>query len=879
AAVAARQPCVLVVPEQYSHGAERQLLRVCGDSFSLYGDVLSFTRLSLRIREEFGDGAQPLSPGGYLLGLYRAANQLSDQLCVYGSGAKSAEFLERLAASLRELKNAGITAENLESAARSSGGTLSKKLSDMSLLSAGLDAVLRGDGTLDTTDAISRAAETLHATSFTQYKYWFDGFSDFTAPEARVAESLICSGADLTFCLTCDSLSAGEEQFAPARGTAARIISAARARGIEVRTDRVDGGREFDAPAEYIKLLTAADPLSECEAAAAIALDLAAAGYRWSDIAVMSRDASPYGELCEAVLARFGIPAFRSGRADILKKPPVRLILSAFEIDGSGWDYDAVMRYVKTGLAGLSPAECDELENYAYRFNIRGAVWYRERPWAFGKSDSSRADALRKRAALPLRRMLAECKKAADCGGKLRALYDFLENIGFADSLDSFALELRLRGELRLADEYAQLWEIIVSALDQMYGALGNTPIGDTEFRRLLQILLSQYDVGVIPVALDRVTVGDFTLSRRRDIKALIVLGATDELIPKAPDPAGLFSQTERDAMSGLGLELHFSPEEQYAAELNVIYSALTLPEERLYILRPTGGDTQPSFISERLRQRRSLTVTAVNPPELAARAPIPYGEYLAQMRPLTLTLPDTIGAETARRLYGDAPRFSVTRAERFADCRFKYFMEYGLRLRPRRRYELDAATSGTYIHGIIENVSKSAEQYGGLGGIELTELLFLTKKHALEALEQEFPDISERDARMRYLAARLASDSARIAEDLAREMRASDFRPAAYEREFSLDLGALRIKGKIDRIDSWARGGVTYLRVLDYKTGAKSFDYSEILHGKGLQPLVYLAALRADPTSRGAVSCGALYIPARDDIVAAERSYGDEAI
>ena len=34
---------ILIVPEQYSHEAERELCSVCGDSLSLYGEVLRST--------------------------------------------------------------------------------------------------------------------------------------------------------------------------------------------------------------------------------------------------------------------------------------------------------------------------------------------------------------------------------------------------------------------------------------------------------------------------------------------------------------------------------------------------------------------------------------------------------------------------------------------------------------------------------------------------------------------------------------------------------------------------------------------------------------------------------------------------------------------
>ena len=40
---ARRRGRILLVPEQYSHEAERELCRICGDSLSLTAEVLSFT--------------------------------------------------------------------------------------------------------------------------------------------------------------------------------------------------------------------------------------------------------------------------------------------------------------------------------------------------------------------------------------------------------------------------------------------------------------------------------------------------------------------------------------------------------------------------------------------------------------------------------------------------------------------------------------------------------------------------------------------------------------------------------------------------------------------------------------------------------------------
>ena len=47
----------LVVPEQYSHEAERELNLRCGDTLSLYAEVFSFTGLARRMMSLYGGGA------------------------------------------------------------------------------------------------------------------------------------------------------------------------------------------------------------------------------------------------------------------------------------------------------------------------------------------------------------------------------------------------------------------------------------------------------------------------------------------------------------------------------------------------------------------------------------------------------------------------------------------------------------------------------------------------------------------------------------------------------------------------------------------------------------------------------------------------------
>ena len=85
---------VLLVPEQQSHETERALCAVGGPQINLRAEVLSFSRLANRIFQQAGGlGEEELDPGGRLLLMYRAVQNVSPKLTVYGRPSKRPTFL------------------------------------------------------------------------------------------------------------------------------------------------------------------------------------------------------------------------------------------------------------------------------------------------------------------------------------------------------------------------------------------------------------------------------------------------------------------------------------------------------------------------------------------------------------------------------------------------------------------------------------------------------------------------------------------------------------------------------------------------------------------------------------------------------------------
>ena len=125
-------------------------------------------------------------------------------------------------------------------------------------------------------------------------------------------------------------------------------------------------------------------PPARVEAAAREVRYLISRGYRLRDIALLVRRLEDYVDLLQSILAEHQIPFFVDHRRTMAHHPLLAVIRSVLRISLKNWQHDAVMQLIKSGLASLSVADGDCLENYVLEHRLRGAaVWTREEPWTW----------------------------------------------------------------------------------------------------------------------------------------------------------------------------------------------------------------------------------------------------------------------------------------------------------------------------------------------------------------------------------------------------------------------------------------------------------------------------------------------------------------
>src|SRR5690606_29090456 len=106
------------------------------------------------------------------------------------------------------------------------------------------------------------------------------------------------------------------------------------------------------------------------------------------------------------------------------------------------------------------------------------------------------------------------------------------------DIVDKF----RKAGDLTLANEYSQVWNMVMELLDQVVEVMGDDTFGVERFLNMLTIGFGEYKIGLIPASLDQVLVGSVERSKSHAIKGLYILGTNDGIFPATSREEGILS-------------------------------------------------------------------------------------------------------------------------------------------------------------------------------------------------------------------------------------------------------------------------------------------------------------------------------------------------
>lgn len=803
---------LLVVPDQFTLEAERELIAHSGAKALMDVEVLSLSRLGYRLLEELGGSKRTfIDKYGRHMILSSIAAEEREKLQVFKGLEEKNSFIELVNNFISEMKQFNCGADELAEIARSvpDGSYTQRKLEDLYLLYSEYEAAIRGKYT-DSEDYIDLFLGKISRSELVAGNHiWIYGFDSFAPKALSVIGELMQYAADVNLVLTYDDKREARDAdlFALAETVIRNFENLAERRSIEVRkraipktytaeradkiqfieqelyalparkyarggqsTNPAEGGASEAAAAgtDSLTLVAAANLYNEAESAACYVLELVRDfGYRFSDIKVICNDQETRGPILKRVFKEYGIDLVSDTSKDILQSSIVQYITALMDVVVEKYRTDLMIKMLKSGFGDLTNDEITDLENYAIKYKIRGTMW--KRPFVRGESEYGvealvRMNAVREKA-LAFMPDLEAIFEAETCGEFISGLYGFLyEKVKLPEKIADLTVLQTEQGRPDLAEETAQIWGKVIGIFDQMSEIMGEQKFRAAAFRDLFEVGISQVEIGILPPTKDGLMMGTMQRTRTGEMKALVVVGANEGVLPNEKPGSGLFGSDEKNLFKENGIELCKVDDVRFLEERMGIYRNLSKPRERLWISYSLsdaeGGPARPSGVFTKLTGLFGDTPVARDALNRQSDAEL-VGAGPAGLRHLTEALQaacegkplaphwhealawfkqnkpealepiragiaftnkqEDLGREMTAALYmgniGSTreealePRpelsLSPSRLECYARCPFSHFVQYGLKPEERRIFEIAPREIGDIYHECLMEMSR----------------------------------------------------------------------------------------------------------------------------------------------------------------------------
>lgn len=656
--------------------------------------------------------------------------------------------------------------------------------------------------------------------------------------------------------------------------------------------EKNDGDLCCDDFNNEIELYKAADVYDECEFAASKAKELVENGYHYNEIAIIARNIDKYRGIIEPALDNMELKYFISEKADLSVSPIAKFILSAIKIITHGWRRSDIIAHLKTGLSGISPRDADIFECYTYKWNINGKAFLVDQPWnmnpeGYTTNKTERgavvleiANKVREQLIGNLKKYTSSLKASQNYKEYCMATMQYLEDMGVRETMLGLANEYLLAGQHREASDCARMFEIALDSLDCICDAFENETNADINvFATALRIAFSESNLGSIPTSQDEIMLGSANVLRTDNIKCVIVMGACDGEFPANSESSGLFNNSDREFLINNGIPLEGKSETIASNELLYFRRAVATPSEKLIVF--TRSDAEPSIAFTRisnifpqisihdtssllLQRFKSLKSVSEYEPLLSdteegvalSKLSEEYGADMLKNSNVSVSAQsDTIDPDVVNRLFGKYLSLTQSKTESFLNCKFAYSCKYHLKLDDGKRADFSFSNIGTFIHHVLEKFLYKVFVEGKGIMPDNEEINTIVNDIIDSYINELIPDEKSKTARLAHLIERLKVTSLKIITELLNEFSDSDFKPEFFELKIgSNEIPSIKIplkngstvsvSGIVDRVDVYRSNGNAYIRVVDYKTGNKTFSVSDIEEGLNIQLLLYIFSL-----------------------------------
>ncbi len=941
------RPFIIVVPEQYTHLAEKKLVLKSGAIKHKTAEVISFDRMATRVNSKYPGKERRL--GTIAKSLIMSEILSGVDFKYYKNISADSGFVDSCINEISEFKKYNLSYTDISDLSeKTDDKALSLKLGDLAEIYKKYDDTI-SSMYVDSDDYLEFLYENLEKYKpYSGYTVIFDEFSSFNPKERKIIASLALQCENMYITLCGDFSDKSRFLFKPIIDMGNAIETECKNRGCNVLDSIVtedsfyDGDdmkfleknlysfpcSSYNKTLKNIRIYSSETPYTEIrKLASRIKSIVRCTDSRYRDIGVVCSDINSYSHIFRSVFKEYDIPFFVDEKTDVLNHSIICFVLNILDVYINGYSGDFVAMFLKSGHINTDRNMIVEVDKFIDAANISKNVWLTDEKWSavsayYCEDDvtlKNLLDKARNEYILPLASLHDKIKGLNTVKYITEKIYKYLTDIRFEKNILEFIEYFKNENNTYMAKQYEAVWDVLIEALDVLVEILGDRKVNLTDYRKYLYTALSQQKIGIIPTSLDSVTIGDIKRSKSDRIKYQFVVGACDGVFPVAGTEGLVINDADKEKISNLGVE--FSPDSRNSAiyERYLTYLTLTHSMKSLIISYPmcdvSFSPVRQSFVitvlknifpgineytdsdsplSEDLKTHNSALEFLTSSAFLLSEGSYAdshwqdiYTYFKSNGMDELVLLADKsvykekpvlkLDSNLTERLFKDEFYSTISRIQRYNSCRYSYYLEYMLGLKENETYGPESTDIGTFVHSIIEKTFLTMNKEGK-SITDADEIYFrkITDPIFAEDINLLFGYKDELDKREEFRLETIKESVINALINIKAHFSGSAFKPIGHEIifndenvgciELSLPNGKkLKITGKIDRADSFENENGTYIRVVDYKTGNKTFSLSDVYHGLDIQLIVYLNTLvKNTPDSHHA---GALYFKIQNPI------------
>lgn len=926
-----KEKIYIITPEQFSYSAEKKLLEDLNEDASINAEVITFNRMAKRVFNEVGGANNILiSKSSKAMLMYSILEKEKKNLKFLSS---SKDNIDLALKEITEFKKNNITIHKLENGIEQiENEQLKEKLNDIKIVFNAYENYMQNKF-IDEEDVLTKLYNKLpQSKMFNDTIVYIDEFIGFTKQEYNIFTEILRKAKQVNITICTDSLEENTEKegdifyfnknFKKLLTKCGQIVDEKQEKPVLLKTKYRFKNPEINhleeniynrVPLKYkgknenIKIFLANNPYTELEYVAQEITRLSREeGYKYSDIAIITKDVEASNNIAKAIFSKYSIPVFIDEKYEITDNIILKYILSVLEIFSSNWDTETVFNYIKSGFLNLDKNEIYKLENYCKKMGINRRKWY--------KTKWNKYEDLREKIVTPLLEFEKEINKEKTAQNISKRIYDFIIKNDIQNTINKKVNKLEESGENRIAKEYQSSLNILIDVLDEIVAVFKDEKVTMDKYKEIIKIGLRNKELGEIPQSLDQVILGSIDRTRSHKVKAIFIIGINDGVFPSINRNEGFLNDKDRETLKEKKLEIAKGTLDNLYEEQFNIYKALTTPEEKLYLsYTSTGKDgtaLRPSVIiskikkifpnieeeSDIIKQKANITNQKATFEELLKNIrKIENGEEIDDiwidvynwynkneywsdklrnsLKALKYTnIAETIKKENIERLYGSTLKASISRLEQYIQCPFSFHLKYGLKLKEEEEYKIKPLDTGAFMHKIIDTFFERISDIN----IDEEKTEKIIDEIINEELKLEGNYIFSSSPKFIVLTNRLKKAVKESIKYIMYQIKSSDFEVAGNEVEFNEKIGNMEIYGKIDRMDIGKNEDGEYIRIIDYKSSDYDVNLNQVIAGRQIQLMTYIDAISRQENKEPA---GIFYFKLMEPIIKDSKNLSDEEI